>query len=179
MCCVITEHTFVGEGGAFSVLATGQFRNLMSTPTTMPNKKKKTPLGGRKRRRKEHCKKMTQTRWQSSTEAGQDHAEKGQQNDQCAARRKLDLMHGFIDAADDTNNDMERCFMEFGCLKALLSVVTCQCGGNIHIQFCDKMGYSRQIRLACQVCNLSLSSLYSKYIYHVYEEEVIGSMDGS
>ncbi|KAL8571645.1 hypothetical protein ACOMHN_065400 [Nucella lapillus] len=86
----------------------------------------------------------------SKLQAGQD-AENGQ-NKQCAAMRKIDLMNDFIDAADDTNNDMERCFMEFGCLKALLSVVTCQCGGNLHIQFGDKMGYSRQLKLACQDC---------------------------
>ncbi|KAL8615808.1 hypothetical protein ACOMHN_048516 [Nucella lapillus] len=86
----------------------------------------------------------------SKLQAGQD-AENGQ-NEQCAAMRKIDLMNDFIDAADDTNNDMERCFMEFGCLKALLSVVTCQCGGNLHIQFGDKMGYSRQLKLACQDC---------------------------
>ncbi|KAL8619299.1 hypothetical protein ACOMHN_056943 [Nucella lapillus] len=86
----------------------------------------------------------------SKLQAGQD-AENGQ-NEQCAAMRKIDLMNDFIDAAEDTNNDMERCFMEFGCLKALLSVVTCQCGGNLHIQFGDKMGYSRQLKLACQDC---------------------------
>ena len=79
-------------------------------------------------------------------------------------RRKMDLMHDFIDAADDTNNDMERCFMvercfiEFGCLKALLSVVTCQCDGNLHTySLVTKWDIPRQIRHACQVCNLSLS----------------------
>ena len=43
------------------------FTSLVHT-TMHTNKKKKTPLDGGKRSRKQQCKKMAQTRWQSSKE---------------------------------------------------------------------------------------------------------------
>ena len=93
----------------------------------------------------------------SATElqAGQQMAERDQQCDQCAARQKLRLMNNILRQEDNTKNEMERCFFEFGCLKTMVSVVACQhCGGSLHVQFGDKMGYSLQIRLACQVWKL-------------------------
>ena len=41
------------------------------------------------------------------------------------------------------------------CLKSLFSAVACnECGGNLTVAFGEKMGYSREIRLACEVCVL-------------------------
>ena len=78
-----------------------------------------------------------------------------EQDDQCTARRKLDLMRKYVGEADDTDSDKDRCFMEIRCLKSLFSAVACnECGGNLTVAFGEKMGYSREIRLACEVCVL-------------------------
>lgn len=74
---------------------------------------------------------------------------------QCTARRKLNVMKDYVAAADETDNDKERCFLELKSLKYLVSAVACcECGGTLTVGFGDKMGYSREIRLTCEVCTL-------------------------
>ena len=52
--------------------------------------------------------------------AGQDNVPlPDEQDDQCAARRKLDLMRKYVGETDDTDSDKERCFMEIRSLKSL------------------------------------------------------------
>ncbi|XP_070178777.1 uncharacterized protein [Littorina saxatilis] len=91
-------------------------------------------------------------------QAGQNIVQNGQPNEECSARKKMGLMKEYIDpandniVADDTDSN-ERCFMDLGTLKGLFSAVACQeCGGSLDVAFGDKMGYSREIRLACQSC---------------------------
>ncbi|KAL8585931.1 hypothetical protein ACOMHN_061092 [Nucella lapillus] len=152
----------------------------------------KTPLGGGKRPRKQHCKKAIQARWKSkladkqqaeSTSTvgladsdiqvhtvcgsgdavgvcsrnqnldGQDNLMQPEQRDNLStARRKLGIMQEYVDAAGDTDQNKERCFLELGSLKKLFSSVTCpRCDASLNIAFGDKMGFSREIRIACEV----------------------------
>ncbi|KAL8596181.1 hypothetical protein ACOMHN_021221 [Nucella lapillus] len=153
---------------------------------------KKTPLGGGKRSRKQHCKKAIQARWKSkhadkqqaeSTSTvgladrdiqvhtvcgsgdavggcsrnrnldGQDNLMQPEQRDNLStARRKLGIMQEYVDAAGDTDQNKERCFLELGSLKKLFSSVTCpRCDASLNIAFGDKMRFSREIRIACEV----------------------------
>ncbi|XP_070191535.1 uncharacterized protein [Littorina saxatilis] len=74
----------------------------------------------------------------------------------CTARRKLDVMKDYVAAADETDSDKERCFIELKNLKSLFSAVACgECGGTLSVCFGDKMGYSREIRLACEDCTFT------------------------
>ncbi|KAL8583880.1 hypothetical protein ACOMHN_009634 [Nucella lapillus] len=157
---------------------------------------KKTPLGGGKRSRKQHCKKAIQARWKSkladkqqaestwtvgladsdiqvhtvcgSGDAvegcsrnqnldGQDNLMQPEQRDNLStARRKLGIMQEYVDAAGDTDQNKERCFLELGSLKKLFSSVTWpRCDASLNIAFGDKMGFSREIRIACEDCNFT------------------------
>ena len=83
-------------------------------------------------------------------------AQAEQPNDPCTARKKLDLMKRHLGATHDAiDTDQQRCFMELPSLQSLFADVACgECGavGSLDVSFGDKMGYSRQIRLVCQVC---------------------------
>ena len=72
------------------------------------------------------------------------------------ARKKLDLMRRQLGPTnDDTDTEQKRCFMELPSLQSLFTDVACgECGavGSLDVSFGEKMGYSRQIRLVCQVC---------------------------
>jgi len=70
-------------------------------------------------------------------------------NDQCAARRKMNFIKDHIAPTDNVSAEKERCFMEYGSLKSLMSTVACkQCGGYMEVSFGDKMGFSREIKLS-------------------------------
>ena len=85
-----------------------------------------------------------------------------QPDKQCTARRKLDLMRKYVGEADDTDNDKERCFMEMRSLQSPFSAVACsECGGSLTVAFGDKMGYSREIRLACEVSLRTFVTFFS------------------
>ncbi|KAK7107180.1 hypothetical protein V1264_015140 [Littorina saxatilis] len=64
-----------------------------------------------------------------------------------------DVMKDYVAAADETDSDKERCLKN---LKSLFSAVACgECGGTLSVCFGDKMGYSREIRLACEDCTFT------------------------
>ncbi|KAL8568889.1 hypothetical protein ACOMHN_061465 [Nucella lapillus] len=66
------------------------------------------------------------------------------------------FMQEYVDAAGDTDQNKERCFLELGSLKKLFSSVTCpRCDASLNIAFGDKMGFSREIRIACEDCNFT------------------------
>lgn len=156
------------------------------SPSDSSVKPKRTPLGGGKRSRRKHSRKAAQARWQTkdsnqnigSSKHGQaevprpenQNAEAGQQNP-CTARRKLELMRRHLDVADaNIDTDKQRCFAELQTLQSLFSAVACsECGrpnaGSLEVAFGDKMGYSRQIRLVCQVCMHSFSTYLLPHIF--------------
>ncbi|KAL8561274.1 hypothetical protein ACOMHN_047129 [Nucella lapillus] len=79
-----------------------------------------------------------------------------QRDNLSTARRKLGIMQEYVDAAGDTDQNKERCFLELGSLKTLFSSVTCpRCDASLNIAFGDKMGFSREIRIACEDCNFT------------------------
>ena len=114
--------------------------------------------------------------------AGQDCVQvpAGQQDNQSTARRKLQVMRDYVgeaadDTADDTDTDSDttqRCILELSCLNAILSAVPCNaCGGLLTAVFGDKMGFSREIKVVCEVCcpfhsppSLCLTYLFSPLI---------------
>ncbi len=56
---------------------------------------------------------------------------------------------------DDIDTEQKRCFVELPNLQSLFTDVACgECGavGSWDVSSGEKMGYSRQIRLVCQVC---------------------------
>ena len=83
-------------------------------------------------------------------------AQAEQPNYPCTARKKFDLMRRQLGPTnDDIDTEPKRCFMELSSLQSLFTDVVCgECGavGSLDVSFGEKMGYSRQIRLVCQVC---------------------------
>ena len=154
----------------------------------LKTKTKRTPLGRGKRSRRQHCKKAIQARWQKkferescseslTTSDVQEHVlsthgsagtprsfdPTANQNfvpvRDCTARRKLATMQNYIDAVEEGDDDRERCFFELKCLKHMISKMACQeCGGSLSARYGDKMGYSREIRISCEVCTLIIFS---------------------
>ena len=87
--------------------------------------------------------------------SGNQQAPAEQPNDPCMARKKIDRRRGHLGPTNDaTDTEQKRCFVELASLQSLFTDVACgECGavGSLDVSFGEKMGYSSQIRLVCQV----------------------------
>ena len=176
---------------------------------------KRTPLGGGKRSRKRQCRLAAQARWKSKSDVllsenkdltshvlradgdaersdytnlnGLDGVQEpaGEQDNQSTARRKLRVMRDCVREAAGSDTK-QRCILELSSLNKILAAVPCSfCGGLLAAVFGDKMGFSREIKVVCEVCGpfpsspaFSFSHLFSTqtffYIlvdYHTYRSE--------
>ena len=88
--------------------------------------------------------------------SGNQQAPAEQPNDPCMAKKNLDRRRRHLGPTNDaTDTEQKRCFLELPSLQSLFTDVACgECGavGSLDVSFGEKMGYSRQISLVCQVC---------------------------
>ncbi|XP_025097592.1 uncharacterized protein LOC112565918 [Pomacea canaliculata] len=143
-------------------------------------KAKQKPYGTGKLSRKAHSKKAAAARWKKTQEpiCGESHVitdiESASVSDNLTdlteststdlntstastSRRKLALLKEKIGTTDELEdgNTRERCFIELKTLTDMFSFFPCpECcvTGSFEVSFGDKMGYSRQINIKCQIC---------------------------